>query len=518
MKKNWKRIASLLVASTMLVSLAGCSKSDSENNSTSTPTPTQATTNTTDNTQATTTPEATVDEVVKPEKITVMVNGTLLDVASGQNEFVARFKEITGVELEIIQPDHNTYYDQVALAFTSNSVPDVLILGAQQYAAYATEGALWDMTEAWNNSESKASGRIDESYVDANKIDGALYGITPASGNGCITYVRKDWLDNLGMAVPTTYAEYVEMLRAFTEDDPDGNGADDTYGATAAGIIGPELPWTNYLPELWQNAYPDFYQQADGTWVDGFTQDTMKEALTRLKDVYSKGYLDMEVATNTTSACRDKFYSGQTGVFTYWAGKWNLTLEQNVQANFPEAEVVAIPAIAELGSYVERQVGGWVITSACENPEGVFKYFIETMIDGGDGQMLWTYGVENVHYAVDANGVYSQLPDPEVPDNTFLSAHIDPVLTISTWEDPLASARHARITESAELFKSSCVIAPLIVPTETMSAEQSTLIDARSVIVANVVTGDMSVEDGIAAYIDEQGDLSDTIVAELNAR
>ncbi len=32
----------------------------------------------------------------------------------------------------------------------------------------------------------------------------------------------------------------------------------------------------------------------------------------------------------------------------------------------------------------------------CENPEGVFKYFIESMLDGGDMQMLWSYGVEDV--------------------------------------------------------------------------------------------------------------------------
>lgn len=522
-KKVLKRVIAFLLVSIMLMSLAACgSKSKDEGK----PANQTDTTKKDEPTKAPEGGEADVkkeeevvkETVVKPEKITIMVDKTLLDEASGQKEFAAKFKEITGVELVIIQPDHNTYYDQVALAFTGGSVPDAIILGSSQYTAYATQGALWDMTNAWETSDVKASGHVKEEYVDALKVDGSLYGISPASGNGCVTYIRKDWLDNLGLAVPTTYAEYLEVLRAFTEDDPDGNGIKDTYGVTAAGIIGPEIPYTNYLPEFWQNAYPDFYQKADGTWVDGFTESTMADALQRLKDAYSKGYIDMEVATNTTSACRDKFYAGRTGVFTYWAGKWNLTLEQNVQTAFPEAEVVAIPPIKELGNYVERQAPVWAITNASKNPEGVFKYFIETMIDGGEGQMLWTYGVEGVHYEKDASGNYVQLPDPEVPANTFLSAHIDPVLSISKWSDPLESIRDEKIITSSKLFQENCVIAPLIIPTETMSANLATLIDARNVIVSYVVTGDMTVEDGMAKYVAEQGSLSDTIVAEFNAR
>jgi predicted nucleic-acid-binding protein len=51
-----------------------------------------------------------------------------------------------------------------------------------------------------------------------------------------------------------------------------------------------------------------------------------------------------------------------------------------------------------------------------------------------------------------------------------------------------------------------------------MSAYMATLLDARSIIVSKVVTGDMSVEDGIAQYEKEQGALSDSIVAELNSK
>ncbi len=51
-----------------------------------------------------------------------------------------------------------------------------------------------------------------------------LYGMPAARGNGCVTYVKKAWLDNCGLDVPTNYDEYLAMLEAFTTGDPDGNG------------------------------------------------------------------------------------------------------------------------------------------------------------------------------------------------------------------------------------------------------------------------------------------------------
>ena len=206
------------------------------------------------------------------------------------------------------------------------------------------------MTDAWNNSELKASGRVkDESVVDSMKIDGKLYGFPVARGNGCITYVKKAWLDNCGLEAPTTYEEYLNMLKAFTEGDPDGNGVNgDTYGVSAAGLIGTEAPYVNYLPEFYQDAYPSFVKGDDGVWYDGFTKDNFKDALTRLREAYAAGYIDKETLTNGTSDVRNKFYEDKFGVFTYWAGTWATNLKNNLEANGLDGELVALKPLAEV--------------------------------------------------------------------------------------------------------------------------------------------------------------------------
>lgn len=473
-------------------------------------------------------PAVMADEVEKPEKITMMVDGTVFTQANGQAEFEARWEELNpGIDLVIIQPDHSQYYDVLGQTIAGGDWPDVVLLGSTYYASYAAEGVLWDMTEAYDNSELKE--RItDQSVIDGLKIDGSLYGISPSRGNGCITYVKKAWLDNCGLEVPTTYDEYLAMLEAFTTGDPDGNGVDgDTYGVSSAGLIGTEAPYTNYLPEFYQDAYPSFYMNDEGVWVDGFTEDSMKAALERLKSAYEAGYIDKESLTNATSDCRTKFYEDKFGVFTYWAGTWATNLKINLEANGLDSELVAIPPIEELGAYTERVAPAWCITEACSNPEGVYKYFIESMLDGGDMQFLWTYGVEGVHWSTAAEevcgvkyeeGQFHMLENMEKEGTAYTKNHIDPMLAVAPLEnDPKAEAVAEEAKVSAETFQEHSKMAQLVVSTDEMAEYNGDLTTLKNEVIAKVVTQGMSVEDGMA-YFDQQGgnDWSQKIVDSLN--
>lgn len=210
----------------------------------------------------------------KPTQITVMVDGTLVDQENGRDEFEAKWEAITGIDLVIIQPGHDVYYDEVTSVFETTELPDVVLLGSTYYTTYASKELLADITPYYEGSElqSKIQAAGNEALIEGIKINNKLFGMTPTRGNGCTTYIKKAWLDRVGMEPPTTYDEYLAMLQAFTEGDPDGNGINgDTYGVSASGIINGEAPYINYLPEFYQDAYPTFYQKEDGTWADGFT-------------------------------------------------------------------------------------------------------------------------------------------------------------------------------------------------------------------------------------------------------
>ena len=515
-----KLLSVVLVASTvcsMLLTGCGNDARNTESGSTDTNTSTVAQTE-----------EVVADDVEKPEKITIMVSGDFQATqANGQEEWIARWEELTGIELEIIQPDHSSYYDVLGqtLASGPENWPDIIYVGNSYYSGYAAEGVLWDMTDAWNNSELKKNPNTDASAIEGNMIDGHLYGLPLASGGGCMTYIRKQWLDNCGLDVPTNYEEYLEMLDAFTNGDPDGDGINgNTVAVSAAGFVNGNAPYVNYLPEFYQDAYPSFYQGEDGTWKDGFTEDSMKAAIERLQDAYNKGYIDKETLTNGTSNCRTKFYEGKFGVFTYWAGGWAETLSNGISATGLDGELVFMPPIEEVGQYWERNAPVYAITSSCKNPEGVFKYFLESIFDNGDMETLWTYGVEGVHWSRKAEtvcgntyqeGEFHMLESLSQPGIQYTTINMGDNNICPMTERLMPESEYTK--ESMAIFNTNKKKVLIIPTTEAMSQYNGDLTTLKNSIIADCIVQGLSVEDGYKRFEQEGGaEMSQTILDSLN--
>ena len=123
--------------------------------------------------------------VTKPKKIK-LVTDTNLTEENRRDLFVEEYQKLTGIELELEQPAHNQYYEKINLSFAGGQMPDAMEVGNTYYPNYANYGALFDMTEAWNESTIKNNhtferedkdGKIvktnvtvDEQYVEALKI------------------------------------------------------------------------------------------------------------------------------------------------------------------------------------------------------------------------------------------------------------------------------------------------------------------------------------------------------------
>lgn len=447
----------------------------------------------------------------KPTVITAIMDAGMLDVQSGQQQFLDEYKKQTGVELKVTQPSHNQYYEKVNLAFASNDIPDVVEINGSTMVNYASNGALYDATNLVKNSD--VFKKMDQKYIDSVKVNGKIYGVPIAMGNGPITYMRKDWLDKNNLKVPTTYDEFTNVLKVFA-NDPDKNGKKDTIAYTAPGLISTDPTATdNYVREFYQDAKPDFIKK-NGKWVDGMQEPEMKQALQRMKDAYNQGLLDKEIVTNKTSTCRDKWNSGQVGVFTYWAGTWNVSLEDTLKKTVPDAQVVAIPAIK--GTKYEIGVPNtYCITSKCKNPEGVFKYLFEYMHDGDKGTLLWAHGVEGVHYKVD-NGKYTPLPslkDPKVLQTKALmeiGCNLEP-----NYKDPITP--DSRITESMKLLKANSITTSLLPASDNYNKNSADLLTIKSNIISKVVIDKMSVDDGITEYKKQAKALVDPILQDFNA-
>lgn len=445
--------------------------------------------------------------VVKPT-IIKMTTDTFLKPEDGMDEFLAGFKKQTGMELKVTQPVHNQYYDKLSLQFASGDVPDVVEIASTYLTTFGSNGALWDMTDAI--SKSKVLKDIDPKYSDSIKVNNKSFAYPIQAGGGCITYLRKDWLDKLNLKVPTTYDEYIAVLKAF-RDMPDSNGKKSIIPFSAAGVINTEVPYSIYLREFYQDAIPNF-TQVDGKWVDGMSQPNMKPALKRMSTAYADGLIDKEIVTNKTSSVRDKFYAGKIGAFTYWAGDWNRVIEQNLKKAVSTGEVVAMPTIKET-KYIERAPIALGITSKAKNPEGIFKYLIEFMHDGAEGEMLFTNGVKDLNYTV-KDGVTAKVPSKLDPKIEFPKIYEAAELSLTKFKNPVVVDK--RITSSLAIFTKDSVLEPLLPASEVLSKAIPDLLTIKNEIISKILVGTLSVDDGLAKYNKDSKALVESVLADLN--
>ena len=563
-----KKLLSILLSTTMVVSLAACGGADKTSETTTSSdtaetSQTTETTETTETTDAAETAESTEETAeaasdYKVEDLYITVDGTLTaNVDNGQDAFVEQWEAAIAeklgyeVKLHINQPEHSGYKDNVAQLLTTGTpgdgqYPDALIMSATMLKQYQTTGILWNMADAYDNAEFQS--RITLPLINENlKLsNGEQYGFAPTYGNGCVTYVKQSWLDEAGLKADDikTFDDYYNMLKAFTKDGK--------TGVIAAGFSKlDEAPYINYMPEFWQGAYPAIYQK-DGQWVDGFQEQATVDALGRLAQGYADGVIDKDTEEASTKTAREKWFSNdQTtseGVFTYWAGTWLRTLTDNLDKNDVDTDLgddrlVQLAPIKEIkdtwGGYLNREAPVWVITDDGDGDnsreQAIFDVLLETMLDGDKVQTLWTYGAEDVHWSTKAESFTTNPDDPEKkkdyeyadgefhlkqspndPNAVWKKNLIDPVLVIAPLtngfvdSDPLVDAGNKFFTEN-------CVDAPAAASSETLTEIEADLATDKTTLVNEVVAGQKTPEDAIAEYQSKWGDTIATILEELNA-
>ncbi|WP_026528130.1 hypothetical protein [Butyrivibrio sp. VCD2006] len=562
-----KKLLSILLSTTMVVSLSACGGADKKSDTTASPdtaetTQTAATTEETAETTEETaeaaeeTAEATSDYQL--EDLYITVDGTLTaNVDNGQDAFVEQWEAAIAeklgheVKLHINQPEHSGYKDNVAQLLTTGTpgdgqYPDALIMSATMLKQYQTTGILWNMADAFNNAEFQS--RITLPLINENlKLsNGEQYGFAPTYGNGCVTYVKQSWLDEAGITADSikTFDDYYNMLKAFTKDGK--------TGVIAAGFAKlDEAPYTNYMPEFWQGAYPAIYEK-DGKWIDGFQEQDTIDALVRLAQGYADGVIDKDTEEASTKTAREKWFSNDQatseGVFTYWAGTWLRTLTDNLDKNEVDTDLgddrlVELPPIKEIkdtwGGYLNREAPVWVITDDGDGDnsreQAIFDTLLETMLDGDKVQTLWTYGAEDVHWSTKAESFTTNPDDPEKkkdyeyadgefhlmqapndPNSVWKKNLIDPVLVIAPLTNGYADS-DPLVDEGNKFFTENCVDAPAVASTETLTEIEADLATDKTTLVNEVVAGQKTPEDAIAEYQSKWGDTIASILDELNA-
>ena len=228
--------------------------------------------------------------------------------------------------------DGDDYRTKVSMAISSGDLPDIMSVTHEELVALVENDLVEDLTDAYNNCASDLMKEIYDSYegrsLEMATFDGRLYAMptTNISGGPEFLWLRKDWMDKLGLEEPKTLEDVEAIVTAFVEQDPGKNGVVKTVGIPLC------TTESNFLYGSYSSAYKmnnvfTMYGACPEQWIEtaggnveyGSVQPEMKEGLAVLADWYQKGLIDKEFSTRKYSEVTSLITDGRCGsVFAGW--------------------------------------------------------------------------------------------------------------------------------------------------------------------------------------------------------
>ncbi len=331
----------------------------------------------------------------------------------------------TNISIKYVPIQENNIRERKTLALQSGDLPDAFAFTYNTFTdyeqqKYASEGAFINIMDDLKTYAPHIYKELEEYPIQkALNVteNGELYTIpnkttvNETSGLDHFLNINKTWLDNLGLDIPKTTTEFLEVMREFRDGDPNGNNEKDeipfgTFGWSAHFILsfwGSRVGTGNMDVD---NNYKAFYpldtpnaKAAAQFWYDFVQEDGLMDITIPGKNA-SGGYTEWRSHINT----------GKVGCF-WWSqlsvsnGFPQELLDDYVAIEFPTANfknsALNLPKSVNPYNYLTHR-GKVIVTKACKNVPALLRYFDYLYTD--EGIMVGNYGDPS-------NGLYKQLKD-----------------------------------------------------------------------------------------------------------
>ncbi|WP_461203242.1 extracellular solute-binding protein [Enterococcus sp. N342-3-1-2] len=435
------------------------------------------------------------------EKTSISWMAMLHTAAPPSGEVTEKLEAYTGVDIDFTWVPDASKTERLNAALASKSLADIVSLAEitnTTVRSSLASGMFWDVEPYLKDYPNLAN--ISEDRLESSRIDGKIYGVPyqkPIARYGVL--VRKDWLDNLGLAVPSTLEELEKVAQAFTEDDPDGNGVDDTVGFVERDEsfnVGFRSLSGYFGADNW------FTITDDNEVMPSFMQPEYKEAMEWFRNIYANGWMNSDFAVMAKNDQKNYIVQGKGGIVLSGLQEVRNYVDEAAGTAEEHMEWALINDITY--GDIERRIlsdtnggmGGWLAIPKdnvkTEDELKVVLQFINDLMDE-EPFTLMTQGIEGEHYEIDNDGVYVRLDDTKWQQEVqpFSSSRPSELVTVFPSSNPYVNLANEKIAEN----EAYAVINPAqSLTSETYDKSWSSLIEGVADAYYQYMTGEIDMD------------------------
>lgn len=242
----------------------------------------------------------------KEETIKVMIwdrgdaaPGTTVEKNTQTEWIKQQMKEKYNLNVEYVSVPRSSSDDKLNIMMSGGSAPDIVFTYNQSiFNNFAINGGLADLTAAYDTYGADIKNYVADAQ-NMGQVDGKQFAIMKQRGVEAprhTAYIRKDWLDALGMEIPKTKAELEAYLQAVKDKNP--GGVDGVIPWAMSGRNDTEKCYLNFL-----SSYVDLKSDKDAyMYSEGYMAlaPGAVDGIKKLNELYNKGLINKDFATDTT--------------------------------------------------------------------------------------------------------------------------------------------------------------------------------------------------------------------------
>lgn len=325
-----------------------------------------------------------------------------------KNDVWKLIDEKINIELDLTAVPSANYTDKISVMMAANELPDSFVWDNYdaKFISYVKQGAFLQLDNIIGNY--KNLQKSPKVIYDNIRVDSKLFGIPrPRPIGRSMPYIRKDWLDNLGLSIPKTLDEFADVALKFTNNDPDKNGKNDTFGI-GLGVTNGAISLVSTLFAAF-DAGNGWRVNEDSTVTNQDITPGTKEALNWLRNLYSKGGIDKDFGITNTTQAVDKFKAGKSGIIlddninSLWKNL-EVMIKQEPKANQEFINPPTGPK-GKSGVYADAgYLGFWVMSSKLQKQKVERVMELMEWFASDEGYSYKKNGIEGIHHTKQSDG------------------------------------------------------------------------------------------------------------------